>query len=157
LRTIGALALPVPVVLYPWMNSKPVWSPAWQLTKSCEQTSLRVFVEFVSHPSPLVGPQMVLFEQSAITTPTCDCCVPVGIVTETGPPVHGVRLWPLRTWDDPAVRICRPSTALKVVLKFAASSFTTIAPASSGFTSSTASGSEPASVLTWKMETRACG
>src|SRR6266576_527817 len=125
-------------------------SPLLPLFQHCTYSSPHTAATLpdVSQPVPFDGPQVAALEQRAITTPTW--LAPLGIETETGPPVQPVTFTPLSSWLVPAVRSCRPRTA------FPLPSLMKIAPTSNGLTSRTASGSEPPSDAICRIETRAC-
>src|SRR5438477_12836485 len=125
-------------------------SPLLPLFQHCTYSSPHTAATLpdVSQAVPFDGPQVAALEQRAITTPTW--LAPLGIETETGPPVQPVTFTPLSTWLVPAVRSCRPRTA------FPLPSLMKIAPTSNGLTSLTASGSAPPRVAICRIETRAC-
>src|SRR5436309_3268262 len=106
------------------MNSSPLLPLFQHCTYSSPQTAATL--PEVSQPVPFDGPQVAALEQRAITTPIR--VAPLGIETETGPPVQPVAFTPFRSCFVPAVRSCRPRTA------FALPSLMKIAPTSSGLT-----------------------
>src|SRR5919108_6140133 len=127
------------------MNSKPGRAPvpASQVTRAWPQTAAN---DPLIHVVLAGFEQSLLFVQSAITTPV------LAVWTETAAvliPLHGIRLWPFSVVKLPGRSCALPSTTLS-------DSRTNSAAAARGWTSSTASGSAPPSVLSSKTDTRAC-